>query len=334
MVHPDIPAEKRVLPTMVQVIFPGRDGHQVWAVDANLADPSMDDANLKDFIQTIKDHDLHGWDDGTIHAPEDPRHISGFLTEFKWLSITQGHNYKELCQLVETPTKSSPALLPLKKKLDTYFSHIRPIIQGMSPLVLRWIHTSEGYYGFHLLYRFMLTVFVREIHHRPFGFLQNQSSSTRYEHYALQLICFCIHYITTSNPPIPVTFTHEQSANTHKLLQAIQSSIPLTDETWDSHIHTLLSSLFYHKHPAVIRNSDKDPIQMCLILMNMDPKTGNFMGPDIIAGRMSGLMHIMRLVAVKEIRRLADEEPIVDDADYKYVFMSPSNRTLLIFYSI
>ncbi len=46
--------------------------------------------------------------------------------------------------LVEAPSRNNAALLPLKDKLEGYFSRIRPIVDGMAPLILRWINTAEG----------------------------------------------------------------------------------------------------------------------------------------------------------------------------------------------
>ena len=95
-------------------------------------------------LDKIKEHDAQGWDDGMIHTPRDPRHINGFLKEFGWLRITEGKDYAELCSLVKTPGQDCPALLPLKDKVEGYFERIRPMVEGMAPLVLRWINTPEG----------------------------------------------------------------------------------------------------------------------------------------------------------------------------------------------
>ena len=102
-------------------------------------------------------------------------------------------------------------------------------------------------------------------------------------------------------------------------MQALQSSTQLTEGTWDSHIHALLSSLFFQRQPLVTPHSDKDPIQMSLILLNMDPETGNcnFATPDVIGGRMSGLLHVMRLVAVRHIYLLASQHPDLQDAEFE-----------------
>jgi len=56
---------------------------------------------------------------------------------------------------------------------------------------------------------------------------------------------------------------------------------------------------------------------MALILMNMNPRNGNFNSCDVIVGKMSGFLHIMRLVAIKEIRRRGDENPDLEDADFE-----------------
>ncbi len=56
---------------------------------------------------------------------------------------------------------------------------------------------------------------------------------------------------------------------------------------------------------------------MALILMSMNSNNGNFHTCDFIVGKMSAFLHTMRLVAVKEIRRKADEDLDLEDADYE-----------------
>ncbi len=101
------------------------------------------------------------------------------------------------------------------------------------------------------------------------------------------------------------------------LQQAIDHPSTYTDEMWDNHIHSLLTSLFFHKHTAITRHADKDPIQMALILMSLQAKNGNFDACNLIVGKMSALLHTMRLIAVKEIRREADEDLDMEDGDYE-----------------
>src|SRR5258708_1170516 len=143
VVHRDILAQDRIVPSLVQVIFPSQQQHQVWPVDPNYASLNHN-TDYASALDKIKEHDAQGWDDGRIHTPRDPRHLNGFLKQFGWLQITEGKDYKELCSLVATPTEDCPALLPLKDKLEGYFTRIQPIVEGMAPLVLRWINTPEG----------------------------------------------------------------------------------------------------------------------------------------------------------------------------------------------
>ncbi len=145
IMHQDIPPHERIQSTLVQVIFPARNEHQVWPIDPNytILNQNLEYASALD---KMKQHDAQGWDDGRIHTPRDPRHVNGFLKEFGWLRITEGKDYKGLCSLVETPSEDCPALLPLKDKLEGYFGRIKPMVEGMAPLVLRWINTPEGYF--------------------------------------------------------------------------------------------------------------------------------------------------------------------------------------------
>ena len=141
--HPGIPAKDCITPCLIQIVFPAKNDYQVWVVDHDYATlpPSIDYVSALD---KIKQHDACGWDDGTVQIPGDPCHINGFLKEYRWLRITEGKNYEELCGMVESPCAQKPALLPLKDKLEGYFDRIKPIMKEMAPLVLRWVNTAEG----------------------------------------------------------------------------------------------------------------------------------------------------------------------------------------------
>ena len=143
VMHSDIPAQDRIMPSLIQIIYPSRREHQVWPVDPTYA-TVQHGIDYVLALDKIKECDAQGWDDGMIHTPRDPRHMNGFLKEFGWLRITEGKDYKELCSLVKTPGQDCPALLPLKDKVEGYFERIRPMVEGMAPLVLRWINTSQG----------------------------------------------------------------------------------------------------------------------------------------------------------------------------------------------
>ena len=143
LAHPGILAKDCITPSLIQVVFPAKNDYQAWPVDPNYATLSAP-VDYAPALDKMKHHDAQGWDDGRVHTPRDPRHVNGFLKEFGWLQITEGKNYKELCSLVEAPSRNNAALLPLKDKLEGYFSRIRPIVDGMAPLILRWINTAEG----------------------------------------------------------------------------------------------------------------------------------------------------------------------------------------------
>jgi hypothetical protein len=132
----------------------------------------------------------------------------------------------------------------------------------------------------------------------------------------LQLVCFILRYLSLDEPPIPVQFTPLQQESASNLQHALDYPDAYTEEMWDSIIHSLLASVFFHK-PS--KHADKDPIQMAIILMNMNMDDGgNFNRCSVIAGKLSGFLHIMRLVAVKDIRRQADEGG-GEDVEFEWV---------------
>jgi hypothetical protein len=122
-------------------------------------------------------------------------------------------------------------------------------------------------------------------------------------------VCFILRYLSLDEPPIPVKFTPFQQECASNLQLALNRPEAYNEEMWDNIIHSLLSSLFFPEDGAESKHADKDPIHMALILMNVNANDGgNFNRCSVIAGKLSGFLHIIRLVAVKEIRRQADEE--------------------------
>jgi hypothetical protein len=165
----------------------------------------------------------------------------------------------------------------------------------------------------------MINNLFREINHRPFGHLQNEVTLHKYHSFCLQVVCFILRYLALDQPPIPVKFTPLQQQCASHLQDAVDRPNGYSDEMWEDAIHSLLASLFFHKHAAASHHADKDPIHMALILMNINVNDGgNFNSCSWIAAKLSGLLHIMRLVAVKEIRIQADgREEEEEDAEFE-----------------
>ena len=87
------------------------------------------------------------------------------------------------------------------------------------------------------------------------------------------------------------------------------------DDEWDGLVHELIFSILFSTHPHVLQDSKKDPISVFLILLNMNPHDGNFASCSTICSRMSGLLYVFRLVAIREIcvgrnREIEEDEDV------------------------
>jgi hypothetical protein len=136
--------------------------------------------------------------------------------------------------------------------------------------------------------------------------------------FCFQLVCFVLRYLSLNEPPIPVQFTALQKESASNLQLTLDHPDAYTEEMWDSAIHSLLVAIFFRKPHTASKHADKDPLHIALILMNVNADDGgNFNRCSVIAGKLSGFLHIMRLVAVKEIRRQADERGDEEDAEFE-----------------
>jgi hypothetical protein len=139
-----------------------------------------------------------------------------------------------------------------------------------------------------------------------------QETEYRYQLMAEQLIYFTLQlYNAGDEAPIEVAFSQEQS----ECLEAFDYALPHHRTPRPSNFldlyHKLLHSLLFSIHPNVDANSEKDPMTIFMICINLENAMGNFKQPSMIATSCSTMLHIMRLVAVKEIslKRASDARP-------------------------
>jgi hypothetical protein len=144
---------------------------------------------------------------------------------------------------------------------------------------------------------------------------QNSSTSEKYETLALRLICFIVRYCCVKRGKfhLEVHLTTEQRESARWMYEALLSQAERGDDQWDALVHKVLFSLLFTAHRQLLQESQKDPILIFLMLLNLSPNTGHFSSCGTMCGKMSGLLHIFRLVALKEISLAADGEVSVDD---------------------
>lgn len=139
-----------------------------------------------------------------------------------------------------------------------------------------------------------------------------QETEHRYQLMAERLVCFALQlYNAEDEAPVEVAFSQEQE----ECLEALDQALPRRRTPRPSNFldlyHKLLCSLLFSVHPNVDANSEKDPMTIFMICINLENAMGNFKEPHMIATSCSMMLHIMRLVAVKEIslRRTSDTRP-------------------------
>ncbi|KAF9518849.1 hypothetical protein BS47DRAFT_1358509 [Hydnum rufescens UP504] len=249
------------------------------------------------FLEHLKAKELELEVLDVIQTPEDPRQTSIFLRRFQWLTATDGRPFKKLHGLTAKPVKKEQEFLDLEERVEGYFTRLRPLVMEMQPLVLKWINTPDEKGG---------------INHRPFAYPQNDSSSEKYQAWGLRLICHVLRCVQTSAAPVlPVLLSDAQIKHAKAILTTLSITPSPTYTVFDPLIHSLLDSLFFSQHKGVSRHPNQCPVQSFIMCSAIDARSGNFEKCGTIVGRLSALLHILRLVAVKSIANKAD---LLDDS--------------------
>jgi hypothetical protein len=142
------------------------------------------------------------------------------------------------------------------------------------------------------------------IENSPFSYPQNLTTCERYEGFGLRLVCFLLR-ARTEEFPLEMSWTSKQARSARRVIACLDDATT-TDEMWDEAIHRLMVSIFFDLPRNFLRESDKHPIAIFTMLLNLHPTTGNFAKCSTVAGRLSALIYLFRVVAVDLIRREAD----------------------------
>lgn len=158
------------------------------------------------------------------------------------------------------------------------------------------------------------------INHRPFAYPQNDSTTEKYQVWGLQLLCFVLRWVSsTGEPVLPVLLTDNQVKHSKAILAALDAPHPLPDPAFDTLIHAFFDSLFFSQHKQVSRHQTQCPVQSFIMCSAIHPVTGNFERCGSIVSRLSALLHVLRLVAVKSIADKAEDlDDMVENPEFEY----------------
>ncbi|KAF8318903.1 uncharacterized protein EI90DRAFT_3132882 [Cantharellus anzutake] len=158
----------------------------------------------------------------------------------------------------------------------------------MSHIILKWVNSVTD-----------------AIENSPFSYPQNSATCDHYEGFGLRLVCFLVR-MCMEEFPLKLSFTMEQIHHA-RMVRAYPNDPTTTDERWDDAIHGLMVSVFFGLPSNFRRESEKHPISIFLMLINLHPTTGNFPKCSTISGRLSAMMYLFRVMAVKMIWKEAEK---------------------------
>lgn len=113
--------------------------------------------------------------------------------------------------------------------------------------------------------------------------------------------------------PIPLLISEEILTDIEYLYDCIMGHIDdLEDKDFIDITHRLFGHLFFNIHPELDMSTDKDLFNFFVICLNTT-FDGNFKPPTLIATSCSTLVHIMRLVSIKEINFKRNSQEYLDN---------------------
>jgi hypothetical protein len=147
--------------------------------------------------------------------------------------------------------------------------------------------------------------------HTPFHYV-GPSTEHRYETDAYRLLLFALRHVCLEQQPIAALFTDKQMEQLSTLEAFCDQPDQLSPDQWNQQIQLVFKLLLFSMHDEIDKRAHEDPISVFLILIHINKYTGSFASCGSIAGSLSGLQHIARLVAVREILSLDNDNPRPD----------------------
>ena len=125
----------------VQCVY--RSPVEYWAVEPNYSSFAGGKEHLIPLLEEIKKADCDGLCTGVIEVPQDVRHVTPFLSTFKWAKIVEGKEAAELIELV-TIKKKEDRWASLCGGSSDYFAALEDVMDGFNPIALQWINSPKG----------------------------------------------------------------------------------------------------------------------------------------------------------------------------------------------
>jgi hypothetical protein len=124
----------------VQCVY--RSPVEYWAVEPNYSSFAGGKEHIIPLLEEIKQADRDGLHTGVIEVPENVRHVTPFLSTFKWAKIVEGKEAAELIELVTI--KKEDQWASLSGGSSDYFAALEDVMDGFNPIALQWINSPKG----------------------------------------------------------------------------------------------------------------------------------------------------------------------------------------------
>lgn len=137
-----------------------------------------------------------------------------------------------------------------------------------------------------------------------FESLQLDSTRHRYVSWVARLVTFILRYvINPSSRTLPLNLTHQQTSLAVTLNGLLEGSLTSPDEISAAQeaAGDLLDSLFFTQHESISEEVNKDPHMVFLALVHLDPETGNFSSPSVVAHDMAAYLYGFRPLTIRHI---------------------------------
>lgn len=137
-----------------------------------------------------------------------------------------------------------------------------------------------------------------------FESLQLDSTRDRYVGWAVRFSTFILrHVLDPSSRELPLNITTDQTRLALAFNACLEGSLSDPDDVEKARVAAgdFLDALYFTQHESVAEQANKDPHAVFLALAHLDPNTGNFSKPSVIAHNMSGFLYGFRPLAIRHI---------------------------------
>lgn len=291
-------AASLMMPHPVQQVF--HSPRHFWAVDLSGSHKISVTDDAHSMVLRLRDQERNTRAN-IITTPNNNRLVCPLLTLLGWDSLVDGQDGDLLQSLVSGGGGTEWTTVGDVNR--AYFDQLRPIVRNFCVNSLFWIASPKLYDPASCpACMVALNYFNRnEKSNLPFHYLQTECSQQQYERMGEVIVCFALRVHIGHQSPFPILLSSTQQECIETLQDALSSAHSDEPECILAY-HRVLASLSFAVHPEIDSNRTKEFWNALLMCTSLGGDESTFKSSHSIASTCSKLSHVLRLVAIKELK--------------------------------